>query len=202
MFAEHAVQRTKQDELDDGQHAGHQTASANYAFQYARGSYTTMASLPLFIVALQSELSPSPPVVEPPGARIRRARLQRDGIGAKGTFNPPPLTVNPCAQVTPPLIVTAWLPLCKLLMSACRGRRRFVDRVEQLAALGMGLVTTEPKPSEVRVGARDRLFFKYLFVAADVAAVAGVVLVVAVVAVVVGDPLATQRLPLLCRLAT
>ena len=202
MFAEHAVQRTKQDELDDGQHAGHQTASATYAFQYARGSYTTMVSLPLLIEALPSELSPSPPVVEPPGARTRRARLQRDGIGAKGTFNPPPLTVNPCAQVTPPLIVTAWLPLCKLLMSACRGRRRFVDRVEQLAALGMGLVTTEPKPSEVRVGARDRLFFKYLFVAADVAAVAGVVLVVAVVAVVVGDPLATQRLPLLCRLAT
>ena len=200
MFAEHAVQRTKQDELDDGQHAGHQTASATYAFQYARGSYTTMVSLPLLIEALPSELSPSPPVVEPPGARIRRARLQRDGIGAKGTFNPPPLTVNPCAQVTPPLIVSAWLPLplYKLLMSACRGRRRFVDRVEQLAALEMGLVTTEPKPSEVWVGARDRL----LFVAADVAALAGVVLVVAVVAVVVGDPLATQRLPLLCRLAT
>ena len=198
MFAEHAVQRTKQDELDDGQHAGHQTASANYAFQYARGSYTTMVSLPLLIEALPSELSPSPPVVEPPGARTRRARLQRDGIGAKGTFNPPPLTVNPCAQVTPPLIVTAWLPLCKLLMSACRGRRRFVDRVEQLAALEMGLVTTEPKPSEVWVGARDRL----LFVAADVAALAGVVLVVAVVGVVVGDPLPTQRLPLLCRLAT
>ena len=200
MFAEHAVQRTKQDELDDGQHAGHQTASANYAFQYARGSYTTMVSLPLLIEALPSELSPSPPVVEPPGARIRRARLQRDGIGAKGTFNPPPLTVNPCAQVTPPLIVSAWLPLplYKLLMSACRGRRRFVDRVEQLAALEMGLVTTEPKPSEVWVGARDRL----LFVAADVAALAGVVLVVAVVGVVVGDPLPTQRLPLLCRLAT
>ena len=198
MFAEHAVQRTKQDELDDGQHAGHQTASATYAFQYARGSYTTMVSLPLLIEALPSELSPSPPVVEPPGARTRRARLQRDGIGAKGTFNPPPLTVNPCAQVTPPLIVTAWLPLCKLLMSACRGRRRFVDRVEQLAALEMGLVTTEPKPSEVWVGARDRL----LFVAADVAALAGVVLVVAVVGVVVGDPLPTQRLPLLCRLAT
>ena len=83
-------------------------------------------------------------------------------------------------------------------MSACRGRRRFVDRVEQLAALEMGLVTTEPKPSEVWVGARDRL----LFVAADVAALAGVVLVVAVVGVVVGDPLPTQRLPLLCRLAT
>ena len=200
MFAEHAVQRTKQDELDDGQHAGHQTASATYAFQYARGSYTTMVSLPLLIEALPSELSPSPPVVEPPGARIRRARLQRDGIGAKGTFNPPPLTVNPCAQVTPPLIVSAWLPLplYKLLMSACRGRRRFVDRVEQLAALEMGLVTTEPKPSEVWVGARDRL----LFVAADVAALAGVVLVVAVVGVVVGDPLPTQRLPLLCRLAT
>ena len=200
MFAEHAVQRTKQDELDDGQHAGHQTASANYAFQYARGSYTTMVSLPLLIEALPSELSPSPPVVEPPGARTRRARLQRDGIGAKGTFNPPPLTVNPCAQVTPPLIVSAWLPLplYKLLMSACRGRRRFVDRVEQLAALEMGLVTTEPKPSEVWVGARDRL----LFVAADVAALAGVVLVVAVVGVVVGDPLPTQRLPLLCRLAT
>ena len=72
----------------------------------ARGcSYTTMDTLPLPIVPMQSDAPPSQTLTEPPDARTRRARLHRDGIGANGTFNPPPLTVNPCAQATPPLTV-------------------------------------------------------------------------------------------------
>ena len=38
----------------------------------------------------------------PTGTRTRRARLQRDGIGANGTFKPLPVIVNPCAHATPP----------------------------------------------------------------------------------------------------
>ena len=41
----------------------------------------------------------------PTGTRTRRARLQRDGIGAKGTFSPLPVTVNPCLHAMSPLTV-------------------------------------------------------------------------------------------------
>ena len=55
--------------------------------------YTTMAPLPP-LPAIAPQLSePSQPLVEPPDARTLRARLQRDGIGAKGTFNPLPVVV-------------------------------------------------------------------------------------------------------------
>ena len=99
----------------------------------ARGcSYTTMAPLPLPIVPMQSDAPPSQTLTEPPDARTRRARLHRDGIGANGTFNPPPLTVNPCGQATPPLTVAhgptvATSPLCRAwLLAAASGLMPFL----------------------------------------------------------------------------
>ena len=61
--------------------------------------YTTMAPLPLFIGGTPH---PCAALAEPPVTRSRRARLQRDGIGANGIFKPLPVIVNPCAHATPP----------------------------------------------------------------------------------------------------
>ena len=61
--------------------------------------YTTMAPLPLIIGVTPH---PCAALAEPPVTRSRRARLQRDGIGANGIFKPLPVIVNPCAHATPP----------------------------------------------------------------------------------------------------
>ena len=67
--------------------------------------YTTIAPLLLLTGPHPPTSQPMVVLVKPPTTRTRRARLQRDGIGANGTFNPLPVTVNPCPQPTPPSIV-------------------------------------------------------------------------------------------------
>ena len=110
----------------------------------------------------------SPPMVglvESTGTRTRRARLQREGIGANGTFSPCPATVNRCAHATSPSIVVLIPPLwwnvgwcCKLvwtpwplsshmvIVPATTGRCRFLDRAEQLGMVGALRVAGEPLP--------------------------------------------------------
>ena len=77
--------------------------------------YTVAAPLPLLLQP------PDPPISKSRGEsadnRAQRARLQRDGIGASGTFKPLMVTVNPCAQATPAL--TADGPLV-VMPAPCR----------------------------------------------------------------------------------
>ena len=70
----------------------------------AATNYTTIAPLLLLTAPHPPTSQPTLALAEPPNTRTRRARLQRDGIGANGTLSPLPVTVNPCAQSTPPSI--------------------------------------------------------------------------------------------------
>ena len=63
--------------------------------------YTVVTPLPQLLQPPDAPISQSR--FESPDDRARRARLQRDGIGAKGTFRPLMVIVNPCAQATPAL---------------------------------------------------------------------------------------------------
>ena len=54
--------------------------------------------------------------------RSRRARLQRDGIGANGTSKPLPVIVNPCAHATPPVATPSQLaPRAVCVSCGCAG---------------------------------------------------------------------------------
>ena len=143
--------------------------------------YTTMGPLLLLAGPHAPTSQPTVALVEPPDTRTRRARLQRDGIGANGTFNPLPVTVNPCPQPTPPSIVVEGSAETALPPG------RFVPRVEQLGMMGVRSVVGEVLPCAARAWFTEVLWGVWAAPGAAAAAVA--------------DPPTTQRLLLMCRLS-
>ena len=99
--------------------------------------------------------------------RSRRARLQRDGIGANGTSKPLPVIVNPCAHATPPVATPSQLaPRAVCVSCGCAGCNALLPLLLPLPLpLSLPLPRSLPLPLSLPLPPPPRVHGRYKWLA-------------------------------------